>query len=257
MLRNRVIPVLLMRDRGLIKTVKFGDAKYVGDPINAIRIFNEKEVDELVLLDVSRGAQGLGPDYEVVRDVASECFMPLAYGGGVTSVKHAAQLFRLGVEKVVVRSEAARDISIVKRLADFGGSQSVAVSVDIERGRLGKRRLFSPGTPMHKSAEWLGYIEKAVESGAGEIIVQSVDRDGTMSGLDLELVSIVGRAVDVPTIAAGGVGSLKDIQAGVRAGASAIGVGSFFVFHGPRRAVLITYPPYEELEALVGPSEDR
>lgn len=245
-----MIPVLLMRNRGLVKTMRFKDPKYVGDPLNAIRIFNEKQVDELMLLDIARGSTGMGPDFETVLDVASECFMPLAYGGGVTTVEHADRLFAMGVEKVVVRSGAANDLRLVEQIARFGGTQSVSVCVDVERSRLGKRRIYAPGTRMHKGTDWLGYVKDAANAGAGEIVLQSVDRDGTQTGLDLQLVTMAAEQIPVPLVAVGGIGGLDDMRAGVDAGASAIGVGSYFVFHGPRRAVLITYPDYTELEAL-------
>lgn len=247
-----MIPVLLTRQRGLVKTRQFRDAKYVGDALNAIRIFNEKEVDEIALLDITRSATGQEPDFELVRDVASECFMPLAYGGGISRVEHAERLFSLGVEKVIVRTAAVRDLDLVARIAGIGGSQSVSVSIDITKGRLGRRRMHAPSAPLDRSSDWIGFLRCAVAAGAGEIVLQSVDNDGMMSGLDLELIRVAREQCPVPLVAAGGVGSLNDIRDGVEAGADAIGVGSFFVFRGPRRAVLISYPEYEVLEDLLG-----
>lgn len=252
MLRHRVIPVLLMRDGGLVKTEKFKNPKYVGDPINAIRIFNDKEVDELVLLDITRGGQGRGPDFDTVRDVAGECFIPLAYGGGVSTVDHAARLFGLGIEKVVVRHAAAVDLRLIEKLAAFGGSQSVTVCIDVAQSRLGRRRLHAPGSDRDRDPDWLGFAARAAEAGAGEIVLQSVARDGTGTGLDLEMVTQASARLSVPVVAVGGVGRLDDIRAGVDSGASAVGAGSFFVFHGPRRAVLITYPDYGQLESMLG-----
>lgn len=252
MLRNRVIPVLLVKGRGLVKTVKFKDPKYVGDPINAIRIFNEKEVDELLVVDIQAGSRGSGPNFDLVQDIAGECFMPLAYGGGVSSAEHARRLFSLGVEKVVVRSAAATDMDILTRVADVAGSQAVSFSIDIRRGRLGKYRVHAPGTPRDGDSDWLGAIEAAMAAGAGEVVLNSVDRDGTMAGMDLNLVSVAAGCARVPLVVVGGVGSLGDITSATEAGADAVGVGSFFVFHGPRRAVLITYPTYSELTKLLG-----
>lgn len=252
MLRNRVVPVLLVKDHGLVKTTKFADPKYVGDPINAIRIFNEKEVDELALLDISASPGNRGPNFDLVKDVASECFMPLAYGGGIRDLDDAKRLFGLGIEKVVLRSCAATDLQTVTAIADYAGSSSVTVSIDVNKPRIGRRQVVAPNTPMHGSTDWTGLLRRAIDAGAGEVIVSAVGRDGTMSGMDTDLIAEAARTTTVPLVAVGGVGSLDDIAAGVRAGADAVGAGAFFVYHGPRRAVLITYPRYEELTALLG-----
>jgi len=251
-LRHRVIPFLLVKDHGLVKTNHFADPKYVGDPINAIRIFNEKEVDELALLDISATPEQRGPNFDLVRDVASECFMPLAYGGGVRNLADAEGLFSLGVEKVVLRSAAMTDLQVVTAIADYAGASSVTVSVDVKKPRIGRHQLFGPGTPAHGDSDWTGFIRRVIDAGAGEIVLNSVDRDGTMSGLDEHLIASAAQVSTVPLVAVGGVGSLDHIRAGVDAGADAVGAGSFFVFYGPRRAVLITYPSYEELTALLG-----
>lgn len=250
MLRNRVIPILLSRDGGLVKTRQFKKPVYVGDPINAIRIFNEKEVDELALLDITANATS-GPNLNLVRDIASECFMPLAYGGGVRNLDDASELFALGVEKVIVRTAAARDLDVVGSIAKSHGQQSVAVAVDIDRGRLGGTRLHAPGTPRHGDPNWLSFINEAVSAGAGEIVLTSVEREGMMGGMDLKSIRMA-RGIGVPLLAVGGVGRLDDIREGIAAGAHAVGCGSFFVFHGPRRAVLITYPSQAELETVQG-----
>ena len=248
--------MLLVKGHGLVKTTKFRDPKYVGDPINAIRIFNEKEVDELLVLDIEAGLRSNGPNFELVQDIASECFMPLAYGGGVSSADDARRLFSLGVEKVVVRSAAANDMTVLTRVAEVAGSQSVSYSIDIRRSRLGKPRVHAPGTGRDGDSDWLGAIESAMAAGAGEVVLNSVDRDGAMSGMDLELIGVAAERTRVPLVAVGGVGSLPDVAAGIRSGADAVGVGSFFVFHGPRRAVLITYPTYNALTQLLGGTSD-
>jgi imidazole glycerol-phosphate synthase subunit HisF len=250
MLTSRVIPFLLVTDGGLVKTRRFKDPAYVGDPINAIRIFNEKEVDELALLDISASANGRGPNFDLVRDFASECFMPLAYGGGVRNLEDAKRLFSLGAEKVILRSAAA-DPSVLSDIARFSGSQSVAVSVDVRRNRFGGLRLHAPGTPMDGHAGWLDFLRDAAAAGAGEVILNSVDRDGTMGGMDMRLIGQAAQGLTTPLLAVGGVGSLADIRAGLDAGANAIGAGAFFVFHGPRRAVLITYPGFDQIRALL------
>ena len=236
----------------MVKTTRFRDPKYVGDPINAIRIFNEKEVDELALLDISATPEDRGPNFALVEDVASECFMPLAYGGGVRSLDDAKRLFSLGIEKVIIRSAAMYSLDIVAAIAGYVGSSSVTVSIDIKRSLLGRAQLHGPGTPLHGSSDWGGFLTKAIEAGAGEVIVNSVDRDGTMSGMDTALIAEASHVTTVPLVAVGGVGSLGDLLEGVRAGADAVGAGAFFVYHGPRRAVLITYPQQRELAELLG-----
>ncbi len=251
MLEHRVIPCLLLRNGGLVKTVRFRHPKYVGDPINAIRIFNEKEVDELMVLDICASKERRQPNYGLIEQFAGECFMPLCYGGGIRTVEQAGRLFALGVEKVCVQTGALEDVRLVARLSERFGSQSVLVSVDVKRNWRGLPRLYSAATGRSLSQPWMDHLKRAVAAGAGEVVLNAVDRDGGMQGMDLELIRQASRAVSVPLIAVGGVGSLADIKAAVEAGASAVAAGAFFVFQGPHRAVLITYPLYHELEALL------
>ncbi len=252
MLRHRVIPVLLVKDHGLVKTRAFDKPTYIGDPTNAIRIFNEKEVDELALIDIGATASGRGPNFELVEQVASECFMPLSYGGGVRDLDQAKRLFSLGVEKVMLQTAALADLEIIRDIADYSGRQSVTVAIDVRSGRFGKERLFHAAQRSDAGKDWLGFACDAQDMGAGEILLTSVNREGSMEGLDLDLIHRAAERLHVPLVAHGGVGSLSDIKAGVRAGADAVAVGSFFVFHGPRRGVLITYPPYDVLTDLLG-----
>lgn len=251
MLKHRVIPCLLLRNGGLVKTQMFANPKYVGDPINAIRIFNEKEVDELMVLDITATKVRREPDYALIEQFAGECFMPLAYGGGIQTVEQARQLFALGVEKVCLQTAALEDLSLITWLADQFGSQSILVSVDVKKNWLGKHQLFTAATGKTLPQDWCDYLMQAVRAGAGEVVLNAVDRDGMMQGMDLELIRRAAGAVSVPLIAMGGVGSLADIKAAVDAGASAVAAGAFFVFQGPHRAVLITYPRYEELKGLL------
>lgn len=252
MLKRRVIPCLLLRNGGLVKTFKFANPKYVGDPVNAIRIFNDKEVDELMILDITAGRERREPDYGLVERFAGECFMPLCYGGGVRTVEQARRLFSLGVEKISLQAAALEDLSLVTEMAGRFGSQSVVVCADVKRNWLGKPRLHDAAAGRPHGLPWLDFLRQAVAAGAGEAVLQSVDRDGTMQGMDLDLIRQASGALPVPLIAAGGAGSLADIKAAVDAGASAVAAGAFFVFHGPHRAVLITYPRYGELEKLLG-----
>ena len=250
MIKNRVIPCLLLRHGGLVKTQKFANPKYIGDPINAIRIFNEKEVDELMVLDITVTKERREPNYALIEQIAGECFMPLAYGGGIRTVEQARQLFALGVEKVCLQTAALEDLSLITRLADQCGSQSILVSVDVKKNWLGKPQHYAAAMGKTLPQDWCDYLMLAVQAGAGEVVLNAVDRDGMMQGMDLELIRRAAGTVSVPLIAVGGVGSLANIKAAVDAGASAVAAGAFFVFHGPHRAVLITYPRYEELEGL-------
>ena len=250
MLRHRVIPCLLVKNGGLVKTRRFDDPKYVGDPINAIRIFNDKEVDELMVLDILASREGREPDYEMIELYAGECFMPLCYGGGVTTVVQAQRLFALGVEKVSVQTGAMRRPALIDELARTVGSQSVVLSIDVKRDWRGRPKLYFAGTRERVDRPWLDYAREMVDRGAGEIVLNSVDRDGVMNGYDLELVREAASALPVPVIAMGGAGKLEHIKEGARAGASALAAGSLFVFQGPHRAVLISYPRYSELEGM-------
>lgn len=251
MLSHRVIPCLLLRNGGLVKTQKFANPKYVGDPINAIRIFNEKEVDELLVLDIDASKARCEPNYQLIEQFAGECFMPLCYGGGIVSVEQAQRLFSIGVEKVSVQTSALGNLDLVSEIASRYGNQSVVVSIDVKKNLLGQHKLYSSATGKTLNQDWLDFLRKAVSAGAGEILVNAVDKDGTLSGMDLLLIEGAAAACTVPLIAVGGVGSLADIKAAVNAGASAVAAGAFFVYHGPHRAVLITYPKYDVLVDLL------
>lgn len=252
MLKHRVIPALLLHGGGLVKTRKFAHPSYVGDPINAIHIFNEKEVDELMLLDIGASKEGREPSYELIEQVAGECFMPLCYGGGVRTLDQAARIFDLGVEKISIQSAALDDLGLLTAIAEQFGSQSVVISIDVKRDWLGRPTLYESRRQKKSRDHWLGFMQRAVNAGAGEVLLNAVDRDGEMCGYDLDLIRQAAANVSVPLIALGGAGKLEHLKAGSAAGASALAAGSMFVFHGPHRAVLITYPPYAELESLLG-----
>jgi cyclase len=249
MLRTRVIPCLLLKGEGLVKTVRFRKPVYVGDPINAIRIFNDKGVDELMLLDISASREGRGPPLQTIRDFASECFMPVAYGGGIRSLDDARAVLALGIEKIVVNTSALRRPELVTEISREFGAQATVVCIDASRRLLGGYEVMSVGATAKTGLKPVEHALSMVELGAGEIVINSIDRDGTQSGYDLELVRSVADAVPVPVIACGGAGSLKDFRAAVVDGhASAVAAGSMFVFHGKHRAVLISYPERAELE---------
>ncbi|MBT5551894.1 MAG: imidazole glycerol phosphate synthase subunit HisF [Nitrospina sp.] len=251
MLNSRVIPCLLLQNEGLIKTLKFAKPKYIGDPINAIRIFNDKEVDELIVLDIDASKDERDPNFTLIEKFASECFMPLCYGGGIRSVQQAQQLFALGIEKICLQTAALDDPKIITEIANRFGRQSVVASVDIKKNLLGEHQIYRSVDGKKVKQPWLQCLQQLVNAGAGEVIVNSVDRDGTMAGMDLELIGEAASAVTVPLIAMGGAGSLSDMKSAINAGASAVSAGAFFVFQGPHRAVLITYPDYRELENLL------
>lgn len=250
MLKHRVIPALLLREGGLVKTRQFGQHKYIGDPINAIRIFNEKEVDELLLLDIDASRQRREPDYELIENVAAECFMPLGYGGGICSVDQVRRILSSGVEKVVLQTAVLENPRLVSEIAQRFGSQSVVASIDVKRDWLGRYRLWSSAARRVHRQDWLQTIRTLVEAGAGEILLNSVDRDGMQKGYDLRLIGAATEEVDVPVIALGGAAELDDFVRATEAGASAVAAGSLFVLQGPHRAVLISYPNYSELESL-------
>lgn len=246
--KTRVIPILLLRGKGLVKTVKFKDPKYIGDPINSVRIFNEKEVDELVFLDITATPEGRGPDFELLSDIASEAFMPMAYGGGITSLDQVQRVFALGFEKVIFDTVAYTDPQLIQDAVAIYGSQSIVGCVDVRKTLLGRYELISHAGKSKQPVSLSEHLKTLERQGVGEIIVNAVDRDGTQSGYDLKLIREVSSSVSVPVVACGGASSIDDFVAAVHeAGASAVAAGSLFVFVGPHRAVLINYPARAEL----------
>ncbi len=253
MLLPRVIPCLLLDRGGLVKTVKFRSPKYVGDPINAIRIFNERRVDELILLDISVGRHSRGPDYAALEEIASECFMPLCYGGGVTTLEQAKRIVNIGVEKIAINSAALSRLDFVHELSVELGSQSVVASIDVKKDWFGRYRVFDCTKRATTNLDPLRHAEALVALGAGEVLLTSVDRDGTQVGYDGALVQQFTERLGVPVVACGGASTPEHLKSVIKeSGASAAAAGSMFVFQGPHRAVLISYPPYSELVCLLG-----
>lgn len=246
--KTRVIPVLLLRGKGLVKTLRFKDPKYIGDPINSVRIFNEKEVDELVFLDITATPEGRGPDFELLADIASEAFMPMAYGGGITTLEQVQRIFALGFEKVIIDTAAYTSPQLIREAVAVFGSQSIVGCIDVRRTFLGRYELSSHSAKTKQPFELKEYVQELERLGVGEIIVNAVDRDGTLSGYDLKLIREVSSVVSVPVVACGGASGVNDFAAAVHeGGASAVAAGSLFVFVGPHRAVLINYPARAEL----------
>lgn len=252
MIGKRVMPCLLLNAGGLYKTVRFQDPQYVGDPINAIRIFNDKEVDEMIVLDIGAAVSDT-IDFGLIADFASECFMPLCYGGGIRSIEDMRRLFAVGIEKISLNSAAVETPTLVSAAADEFGSQSITVSLDIRGHRRRGPGVFIRGGRVRVPGTPLDYARRAVALGAGEILFTSVDREGTRTGYDLDLVAQFAAEINVPVVANGGAGELRHMRQAFEAGASAVAAGSLFVFQGTHRAVLITYPSQEEQKSVFYP----
>jgi cyclase len=252
MLRTRVIPCLLLSNRGLVKTRGFKDPVYIGDPINAVKIFNEKEVDEVIFLDINASDHDKSIDLNLISQMASECFMPVCYGGGVDSVETACEIIARGIEKICINQAALKRPELVNELANKLGSQSVVVAIDVKKDWLGHKRVFDHRLRRLTNIDPVTHAINMAKCGAGEILLNSVDADGSMQGYDIELVLKVAEAVKIPVIASGGAGKLEDLRRCAKEGkASALAAGSMFVFQGRHRAVLISYPSYQELEELL------
>ena len=252
MLRSRIIPCLLVQNKGLVKTVKFKDPKYVGDPINAVKIFNEKEVDELIVLDIDATIEKREPNFEMIKNLADECRMPLCYGGGITTSEQARKIISLGAEKIALSTSALNNIELCKEIGAIIGNQSVVVVIDVKKKKLfGGYEIYTHnGT---KKSKWKleNLVQKLEEIGIGEIVINSIDKDGTMVGYDTSLAEIIRKKCTMPLTILGGAGNLNDIK-GLIAKFKIIGAsaGSLFVFKGKYRAVLINYPNREERKPL-------
>lgn len=246
----RVIPCLLLDDEAMVKTVRFEDSAYLGDPINVVNLFNRFEVDEIALLDVRATVGGRPPPFELIERLAAECWVPLSYGGGVTTLDDVRRVLSSGVEKVILGTVAADNPALIGEAAAVFGAQAVIVAVDARRADGGRYETHVESGRRRLGVDPASYARLAASNGAGEILVTSIDRDGTMEGFDLELIGSVADSVDVPVIACGGAGDRADLVEPIRAGASAVAAGSLFVFRGRERGVLINFPDRPQLEAL-------
>jgi imidazole glycerol-phosphate synthase subunit HisF len=248
MFRPRVIPVLLLKAKGLVKSQNFDRYRYIGDPINTVKIFNDLEADELIFLDITATKEGRTISLDLVKDIGDEAYMPFAVGGGIHRVEEIGQLISAGAEKVVLNTATANNPALIGEAAKLFGSQSIVVSIDVKKKWLGKYQVFACSGSKGIKTALIDYVKEVEAAGAGEIMINSIDRDGMMNGYDLELIGSVAEAVSIPVIACGGAGKIEDLaQAVLKGGASAAAAGSMFVFHGPRRAVLINYPERKEL----------
>lgn len=252
MLNPRIIPCLLVHNKGLVKTVKFNKPKYVGDPINAVKIFNEKEVDELIVVDIDATKEGREPNYGLIENLATECRMPLCYGGGIKTVEQAQRIFGLGVEKIAVSSMAVKTPDIITEIASRVGNQSVVVVLDVKKILNSNYELFTHNGSKGTGIDPVKFAVQMGKAGAGELVINSIDRDGMMNGYDQTIVEKIREVTDLPLTVLGGAGSLEDIGNMVRRhGIIGTAAGSYFVFKGKYRAVLINYPTPLEKETLL------
>lgn len=251
MKRARVIPILLLNGRGLYKSFGFKDAKYLGDPINTVRIFNDKQCDELIIIDTHISKNNAHIDYEYIAEIASECFMPLCYGGGINALNQIENLLRLGIEKVSVNSLLVKNKSLVREAVQVFGSSTIVASIDVKRNLLGQYRLYEHTSRSIAKTTIDDILKTLNDIGVGEVLVNVVDLDGTMKGYDIQLAKKISDALDMPAVFTGGCRNFEDIkQLLTSTSVSAAGVGSYFVFHGPHRAVLINYPNPSEISCI-------
>lgn len=252
MLRTRVIPTLLLRNESLVKTVRFGKFTYVGDPCNTVRIFNELEVDELLFLDITATREGRSPNLQVLADIANECFMPLAYGGGIRTLDDAKAVFDTGFEKISVNSYAVEDPSFIQQLASIYGSQAVIASIDIKRNLWGDHQVKTHAGTQQTKYTPLDWARKLEDLGAGEILLTSIDREGTWTGFDLDLIKTISEAVHIPVVAHGGAGSIAHVGDAIHLGkASAVALGSMLVFQKKGMGVLVNFPDHAALQQVL------
>lgn len=253
MLYPRIIPCLLVHNKGLVKSVKFKDYKYVGDPLNAVRIFNEKEVDELMVIDIDSSVENKEPDYVMIQNLASECRMPLCYGGGIKTVEQAQKIFSLGVEKIAISSVVVENPEIITQIASRVGNQSVIVVIDVKKKMLqNKYEVFIKNGRQNTGLDPITFVKKCEMLGAGEIVINSIDNDGTMKGFDYSLIEKIRNNISIPLTVLGGAGSYEDIGEVIsKHGIIGVAAGSLFVFKGKYRAVLINYPNKSEKEELI------
>lgn len=248
MRRVRVIPVLLLQNNRLVKTIRFSRHNYIGDPINAVKIFNEKEVDELVLLDIDASKTGRAPGYDRIAEIAGEAFMPMGYGGGVRTLDDVKKVLWAGFEKIIFNTSAFQNPQVIGQGAALCGAQSIVVSIDYKKNIFGKHKVFIKGGTESTGKSPREFAREMESAGAGEIILQSIDRDGTFSGYDLDMIHEVSSAVSVPVVPCGGASSLDDFLPAVQAGASGVAAGSLFVYRSAARGILPNYPAQKALQ---------
>lgn len=244
---TRVIPILTIQNGGLVKSVKFKNHKYVGDPINAVKIFNEKEVDELAVLDINATAQKREPNLIAIKEIASEAFMPVAYGGGITTLDQVKEILFNGIEKVIINTAAAYNPQLITSIANQFGSQSIVVCIDYKKTMLSGKKVFISNGTANIGKTVVQFAKEMEAAGAGELLINNIDNDGTYNGYDTAILSEVANIVSIPIVASGGAGTINDFVIAKNCGASAVAAASMFVLQRPHQAVLISYPTQEEL----------
>jgi cyclase len=246
--RPRVIPVLTIMDEDLVKTTQFKNPRYLGDPINAVKIFNEKMVDELCVLDIGASKNGTSINFDLLETIASQAFMPLSYGGGIKSLEDVKKILKMGYEKVIINSAFSLNPKLIKEASDFAGSSSVVLSIDIKPNHSNNYLVYTESGSKKLSIDLESYVQKGIKYGCGEVLLNSIDRDGMMTGYPLELISRLVKTIEVPMIVCGGAGSIQDLSLAVNeAKVSAVAAGSLFVYYGKQKAVLINFPSEDEL----------
>jgi cyclase len=252
MLKTRIIPCLLLKDSSLVKTINFKKYNYIGDPINTVRIFNELEVDELIFLDIFASKNNSDINFKLLKDIANECFMPLSYGGNIRSLDDAKQIFEIGFEKVVINSNSFGNLELIKKLSQYFGNQSIIGSIDIKKSFFGKKRIFSHHATIKQVEDVIIWAKKLENVGVGELLITSVDREGTWEGYDIELIKQITDSVQVPVIANGGAGKIEHLRQVVkRANASACAVGSMVLYQKKDMGVLVNFPDRKKLERVL------
>tara|TARA_R110002073_G_scaffold41131_1_gene116511 strand:+ start:15019 stop:15783 length:765 start_codon:yes stop_codon:yes gene_type:complete len=252
MLQTRIIPCLLLKDDSLVKTVNFKKPSYIGDPVNTARIFNELEVDELAVLDITATNNKKSPNFKILSELANECFMPLAYGGGIRTFEDAKKMFQIGIEKVIINTIAFEKPEFITQLASHFGNQAIVASIDVKKNVFGKYQVFSNSGKKKQKVNIIDWAKKLEQLGAGEILLTAIHQEGTWKGFDIELVESITNAVDVPVIANGGCANLKDIGAVVKKGnASAVSLGSMVVYQNKGMGVLVNFPDNEKLKKVL------
>jgi len=251
MLYKRLIPCLTLLNNSFVKTINFKNPKYIGDPINTIKIFNEKFVDEIMILDIGASKLGYQPNFELLSDIASECFIPLSYGGGIKNLNDASKIIGIGFEKVCVQSGIDKNYNLVYKIAKKFGSQSCVISLDIKKDIFGRYRLYNYlKNSYNDDSKIEDHLKKLIDNGAGEIVINMINQDGKRNGMDLNLINRLSKLISIPIIFVGGVGEIQHVKSAFNAGANAVGGGSFFVLYGIHRAVLVSYPNEQDFKYL-------
>ena len=252
MLQTRVIPCLLLKDDSLVKTVNFKKPAYIGDPVNTARIFNELEVDELVLLDISATNNNRKPDFKILAELANECFMPLAYGGGINNFEDAKKIFQIGIEKVVINSIAFSKPAFITELAEHFGNQAIVASIDVKKNMFGKFQVYSNSGTKKQKVDPVAWAQELEQLGAGEILLTAIHQEGTWMGFDINIIEKISNAVNIPVIANGGASSIEDIGKAVKQGnASAVSLGSMVVYQNKGMGVLVNFPDTKKLKRVL------